>query len=1039
MNKFTIVVLGIFFTAKVWGQFNENLISIKQSSGSHQQWYRFTPSQNLSSTTLIQSYKHELGLSEESDLILIRTDNDNNWTHSRYQQFYNGVKVLGGEIVLHELDDKVHSANGRLVTNLNLKTSALIIPSDAVQVAINSDNSEVFIWESNQDLYPQAELIIFDDKYPESGGTIYLAYKVELFGIKPIQKTRYYVDARTGDILRSENVLMSCFGGGQGIAQTLYHGTRQIETTEDNGEFKLQDQTRGGGITTQSARGTQYSDSDNDWEIGSFTQKVGALDVHFGTQSTYDFYKNSFNRDGIDGKNGRILSRIIDTTTYVNAFWESSTNTTNYGIGDNINTGPLTSLDVVGHEMSHGLTQHTCGLEYLYEAGALNEAISDIMGKTIEFKYDSANFNWLIGEKFFFKKDSAFRSMSDPNLFRNPKYYKGRHWVFSSADNGGVHTNSGVFNYWFYLLVTGQAGINEAGVSFDVNAIGFDEAIDIVYQMMKNYLISTSYFHDAREASLTVAENKYGKCSDQYRNISEAWKAVGVGSNVNEGDLLLVNYKIPQISCKEGLFPVEVRLVNQSCDQTIPAGSEVTLSISVVQKNKIVEYLTLDKDLLPGESFIYKFKELAKIDRSPTIVTVDATLASDSDTTNNRFSMSVTKNNNNEHDFRVSQINISGSPCENNNLMGQLQATYSGCHPVPAGTELDLTLQFDNIVISKKLKTVTTLYPNANYRSTLFPVDRVFAGYKRVNALLNYALDTILINNSTAFNAVYIENTSLGYHETFESGQFDSSLLALRIDSFQTVGIETALTNSPSLYFTGGKIFDASNRLIPFNGATLANFMSSNPKFTSTIYLCLDTKDLTQAFLSFDYMQKTGSTNYDSIMINPSFAAGTRIVFRNDRGGTIGPATYLQNATIEPILRFHEQAIPITGGPISIEITNISLEGQNDINGKIDFSKDLVVMDNIKIYAIPVNTEEKVAKNLIIYPNPFNKILSLNLNDVSNGSEFTINNMQGVPIKNGKLDGKVLEITMDDVASGTYVLKIMNNSSIIRTFKIVKI
>jgi hypothetical protein len=215
--------------------------------------------------------------------------------------------------------------------------------------------------------------------------------------------------------------------------------------------------------------------------------------------------------------------------------------------------------------------------------------------------------------------------------------------------------------------------------------------------------------------------------------------------------------------------------------------------------------------------------------------------------------------------------------------------------------------------------------------------------------------------------------------------------------------------------------------------------MSSNPKFTSTIYLCLDTKDLTQAFLSFDYMQKTGSTNYDSIMINPSFAAGTRIVFRNDRGGTIGPATYLQNATIEPILRFHEQAIPITGGPISIEITNISLEGQNDINGKIDFSKDLVVMDNIKIYAIPVNTEEKVAKNLIIYPNPFNKILSLNLNDVSNGSEFTINNMQGVPIKNGKLDGKVLEITMDDVASGTYVLKIMNNSSIIRTFKIVKI
>ncbi len=1040
MNKFTLAAIFIFTTSFLIGQSSDNLLITKQSEGSNQYWIQFSDLSKLSVQTLLQDYRQQLGLQYGSDLFLVRTEEDDHqWQHSRFQQYHKGVKVLGGELILHTNNQTLQSANGRVVSDINIETTPVLDPFKAVSVAISLNKAHKYIWDTEPELFPQAELIIFDDKYPETGGTIHLAYVVELFSISPLQKIRYYIDAMTGVLIRSENMLMTCFGGNQGSAHTLYHGVQQMETTEESGLYKLHDLSRGDGIITQSAKGSQYTDNDNIWEKGSFTQKVGALDVHFGSQSTYDFYKLYFNRDGIDGKNGRILSKIIDTTTYVNAFWESSTNSTNYGIGDNVSTGPLTSLDVVGHEMSHGLTQYTCGLEYLYEAGALNEAISDIMGKTIEFKYDSANFNWLIGEKFFFKADSAFRSMSDPTIFRNPNYYKGRYWVFSSADNGGVHTNSGVFNYWFYLVVTGKSGTNEAGQSFKVDAMGFDATIDIVYQMMKNYLTSTSYYHDAREASLKVVENKYGKCSKEYRNIAEAWKAVGVGTNVNEGDLQLVNYKIPQITCKEGLFPVEVRLINQSCDQFIPQGTDITLTISVVQKNKIIEYYTLDKDLGPGESIIYKFKDPAKVDRSPTVVTVEAMMITDSDTSNNRFTMSVTKNNNNEHDFRVNQINLTGSPCENNNLTAQILSTYSGCHPVPAGTELDLNLSYDNVVITKKLKTVTTLYPGANYRSTLFQIDRSFSGYKKIGAFLHYSLDTLLANNSASFNAVYINNTELGYLETFDSGLFDSTLLALKIDSFQSLGIQSSFLNSDALIFTGGKIFDASNKFIPFNGATLANFMSSNPKFTSTIYLCLDTKDLTQAFLSFNYIQKIGSTNYDSILGSPSFAAGTRIVFRNDRGVTLGNATYLQNATKEHIERFHEQPIPLTGGPISIEITNITLDGGLDSSGTIDLNKDLVIMDNIKIFGVSVKTNESINEKLIIHPNPFNEMINLKLEKDIEESVYTIYNLHGLKLMSDKINGNSVKIKTEDLKSGTYILQIRNAFSKMNTFKLVKL
>lgn len=134
-----------------------------------------------------------------------------------------------------------------------------------------------------------------------------------------------------------------------------------------------------------------------------------------------------------------------------------------------------------------------------------------------------------------------------------------------------------------------------------------------------------------REATLTITENQYGKCSKEYRNIAEAWKAVGMGLGVTEADLLLVNNKIPLVTCKEGLYPVEVRLVNQSCDKSYPAGTDIQFSIQITGKNPIIENYTSTQDLLPGESFIYKFLSPARIDKTNTRINIYALLPDDID------------------------------------------------------------------------------------------------------------------------------------------------------------------------------------------------------------------------------------------------------------------------------------------------------------------------------------------------------------------------------------------------------------------------
>ena len=270
------------------------------------------------------------------------------------------------------------------------------------------------------------------------------------------------------------------------------------------------------------------------------------LDAHWGMEQTYDYFYNVFNRKSFDA-NGAPIYQIInslDTTTFR---WPSNNAAAFnfapypmlYGIGDGINVNSVVSLDVMAHEFMHLITNKNGngGLVYQGESGALNESFSDIFGCAVEFYVKKDNANWLLGEDVIINY-SNLRSMQNPKLGKDgfepsPDTYNGEYWqdpsdVSKENDNGGVHINSGVQNYWFYLLSEGGSGINDVNFSYSVEGIGIKDAEQIAYRNLITYLTPMATYQDARIGSLLATKDLFGENSMQYKSVQDAWNAVGV-------------------------------------------------------------------------------------------------------------------------------------------------------------------------------------------------------------------------------------------------------------------------------------------------------------------------------------------------------------------------------------------------------------------------------------------------------------------------------------------------------------------------------
>lgn len=449
---------------------------------------------------------------------------------------------------------KLMSAAGYIVTTIpaGLKNQSIITEKKAIELALQHAKAQQYMWQvalaenelkslkkdNNATYYPtHATKVWYNAGKQLNADALTLAYKVDVFSAKPYDRAYYFIDASTGALLGKKQILNMTDAVGTG--NTLYCGTRQIHSDQVSANsYRLRDYSRGGGVITLSGTlagfGADFKNSSNNWNLKLPNQN--AMDAHWGVAQTYDFYKKYFNRNSYDNLGSPLISHVnywLFSSILVNASWDGSS--MNYGQIYPGNKG-LTAIDVTGHELTHGVTEYSSGLIYDGESGGMNESMSDIFGKAIQFYSRPDDINWEIGNEM----DYVIRDMSNPNEYQQPDTYGGLYW----SPNADVHYLSGVGNYFYYLLCKGGSGTNDIGSTFTVKGIGIPKATNILYRTNTVYLTPTSDYADWRTACIQAATDLYGANSNEVMQVKNAWYAVGVGTaafSVNAAPLAEAN------------------------------------------------------------------------------------------------------------------------------------------------------------------------------------------------------------------------------------------------------------------------------------------------------------------------------------------------------------------------------------------------------------------------------------------------------------------------------------------------------------------
>lgn len=329
----------------------------------------------------------------------------------------------------------------------------------------------------------------------------------------------------------------------------------------------------GGSVSLTSVTpGTKtWSGSNTSGSIEIIDSPIEYSDIHWGMQKTLDFYQSKFGRNSFDGKGHMVINLAFPP--HDNKVFKAMPNNASaqsdyepyfmcYGWGDGSFMYPVVGLDVMAHEFTHLVT--SCngngGLDYKLESGALNESFSDIMAMGV-MQHTFGTCDWTIGADIMVS-DPNMRSMSNPknsggangdtlkNPGAQPDTYKGQCWSYMPAaiDTNGVvvHRNSGVQNYWFYLLSEGGNGTNDYDNAYSVTGIGMSKALDISFRNLIFYLSPNATFEDSRNGSIQAAIDLYGRDSQEHQSVMNAWHAVGVGDRyIAPSEPITIKAKMP--------------------------------------------------------------------------------------------------------------------------------------------------------------------------------------------------------------------------------------------------------------------------------------------------------------------------------------------------------------------------------------------------------------------------------------------------------------------------------------------------------------
>ncbi len=560
----------------------------------------------LSNSTLIEDFKIDKTIQSQAAILLSRNaslpiNNINSWLNTnlklrantdalivkdnpvklgifevqKFQQMYKGLKVEHGIINATAKNGNTTMLQMEFYPVENdFRISPTISMEAARGFAFQVIPAEVYAWQSAPNLVPipEGELLIIADFTNNFKMT--LAYKFEIYAVKPLDRAYVYINAENGKLILKDNIIKH--GNANGVANTRYSGDQTIVTDFQAGapagsQYRLRQTRDGHDIRTldyqyldESPANTfaakDFTDNDNNWTNAEFGDSAvsanlddAALEAHFNMQIVNDYWKEIHQRNSWNNANGNIISYIHVTQNgnfMDNAYWNG--NAMFFGDGDGANDPPQTSIDDCGHELGHAICQTTSALVYRWESGAINESFSDIWAACItnylKKKYPTIPGNkniWRLFEETSGPKNAipGLRDMANPLLFGNPGTYKDTLWKAASFDvcpnpkggaggndNCGVHTNSGVLNKWFYLITQGGNGTNFFHTPYNVVGMQFGKSDSIAYLTELNLTPNAGY-KTTRNVSVNAAITLFGDNAEA-QTVRNAWLAVAVDTAI---------------------------------------------------------------------------------------------------------------------------------------------------------------------------------------------------------------------------------------------------------------------------------------------------------------------------------------------------------------------------------------------------------------------------------------------------------------------------------------------------------------------------
>jgi thermolysin len=458
--------------------------------------------------------------------------------HLRLDQRVDGVRVFGAQLVQQvDADGATLSVFGSIDEGLSLDVRPALTADQAARDAERaSARGSLALGEPELVVLPRAGS-------PVLAWTLWVRLDHRL--------ERVFVDARSGGIAHRYSDLRTEAVAGLGTG--VWGDRKKVPADSGSGVYRAEDRLRPPSLATYDLHGSPAAfgealstgrldaslvaaDLDNDWTDGA------VVDAHVYAGWTYDYYYKRHQRHGLDDRDLALRSVthfLPRSWGFANAFWDPFSNAIYYGDGDADFAAFSGALDVVAHELTHGVTQHTWDGIYEGESGALNEAFSDVIATGVEFFHQPPGpgrlqADYYLGEDLTFRFDPprrAVRSMENPSLFCSaalgqcdPDHYSRRYR--GEADNGGVHHNSGIANQAFYLLAEGGANRTSGRRTTGLGAGGREKAERIFYRGFTAYLTPSATFRDARAATIRAARDLYGE--DAATETASAWSAVGV-------------------------------------------------------------------------------------------------------------------------------------------------------------------------------------------------------------------------------------------------------------------------------------------------------------------------------------------------------------------------------------------------------------------------------------------------------------------------------------------------------------------------------